>query len=205
MDARPPESALVSVAAAASPRPPVGQAVEVAGVPAQPVPQTRALVPLVPAGLPLAGPRRTAWRLVLVALLALAPLVGVVGLGVAFHLFGGAKKPNRSTPAAVVDTYLKEFLVNRDDSVASGLVCPGAPDPVDFRKMRDGVGVTGQSGPPVSFTWTTDAVTPVGPDAASLDMEVVLTAGTVGRAIQRWTFVTHLRGEWCVASVTRIP
>src|SRR5215831_13046707 len=64
-------------------------------------------LPLIPSGIPLAAQPRTAWRLVLAAVLAAVPLLCVGGLFIGFHLYDDATRPDRGTPAVTVQNYLQ--------------------------------------------------------------------------------------------------
>jgi hypothetical protein len=107
-----------------------------------------------------------------------------------------------------VHNYLQAFLVDRDDASARQFVCAPRSQLAAMQDYRSTIEAgeqrTGQS---VSFTWVEAPVASAGPDAASVDVRIVATIGGVssgGSQSDLFTFTTHLAGQWCVASATRL-
>ena len=140
--------------------------------------------------------------------LAAIPLLCVAAIPLAFHSYDTATRPDRSAPDVVVHNYLQAFLAERDDASARQFVCAPQSDLAAFGAFRSTIESGEQrASQQVSFTWVEGAVTPAGPDAASLDVRVVSTIGGVnggGSESDQWTFTTHLAGTWCVASATKL-
>lgn len=108
---------------------------QVSRVPAQRTPPDQSASP-VPLPVPQRPPRRLRTALTVVAgVLALL----CVGGGVAgYVLYERAATPDRSAPDVVVDNYLREFLVNENDTRAELLVCKGSLDGLaEMRALRD--------------------------------------------------------------------
>lgn len=233
VDAQPPQSPQVGAAAAASAgsaAPTTTGAVVPAGTGTRdlaiPERSGGALTPLIPTGLPLAGPRRMAWRFVLAAFLAAVPLVCVGGLFLGFHLYDSATRPDRGTPAKTVQSYLQALLVNRDDADAAQYACAGTTDLGTLVAHRDDVLQRAEhAGSTVSFSWgALAAPTMIGDDEASLEVRLTITAtatpasapsGPAGasaaptappsaRQLETWDFETKQVGEWCVSSATKL-
>ena len=167
-----------------------------------------ALAPLVPLGPPMRPPRRSRWRVVFAVVLAAIPLLCVGAIPLAFHSYDTATRPDRSAPDVVVHEYLQLFLNVPDDAAAGQLVCRGSSDLIAIRDYRSTIEAgEKRANQKVSFTWVEAAVTPAGPDAASVDVRIVATIGGVtsgGSQSDLFTFTTHLADAWCVASATRL-
>jgi hypothetical protein len=229
VDPQPPRSpqvvgaeALSGTAASAGAVVPAGVGTRDLVAPARP--DGGALSPLIPTGLPLAGPRRMGWRFVLAAFLAAVPLACIGGLFIGFHLYDNATRPDRGTPAKTVQSYLQALLVNRDDADAAQYACAGATELAGFVAHRGEV-LRGaeQAGSTVTFSWgALAAPTMIGDDRASLDVQLTITAtanppsapaGASGppvgppsaRQLETWDFETDRAGEWCVSSATQLP
>lgn len=68
-------------------------------------------------------PRGRRLRLILAVVGGVLALLCLGGVGIAFILYDDATKINRSEPDAVVDSYLRAYLVDRDDDQASLFSC----------------------------------------------------------------------------------
>ncbi|MEH0934401.1 hypothetical protein [Micromonospora psammae] len=99
-------------------QPPAGS--QVSRVPAQRTPPDQ-LAPPTPAPAPQRPRRRT--RTVLSVVAGVLALLCVSGAVIGYVLYDRATTPDRSAPDVVVDNYLREFLVNRNDTRADQLTC----------------------------------------------------------------------------------
>ncbi|TDC82341.1 hypothetical protein E1193_12125 [Micromonospora sp. KC606] len=105
-------------------QPPAGS--QVSRVPAQRTPPEQLAPPATaPAPQP---PKRWRARTVLSVVAGVLALLCVSGAAVGYVLYDRATAPDRSAPDVVVDNYLREFLVNRNDVRADQLVCEGSTD-----------------------------------------------------------------------------
>ncbi|SCF31471.1 hypothetical protein GA0070216_109147 [Micromonospora matsumotoense] len=99
-------------------QPPAGS--QVSRVPAQRTPPDQ-LAPPAPLPVPQRRPRRL--RTVLTVVAGVLALLCVGGGVTGYVLYERAATPDRSAPDVVVDNYLREFLVNDNDTRAELLVC----------------------------------------------------------------------------------
>jgi hypothetical protein len=157
-----------------------------------------ALTPLVPTGPPPVSLKRSRWRVVIAGFLGIVPLLCIAGIAIGFHAYDKATRPDRSTPAAVVDNYIHAYLVDRDDTEAGQFACARASGLSAFVDFRNIYGLPG-----VSFNWVEGIVTPIGSDSASVDVTINAVA-TDGRIPVTWLFQTDLVESWCVQSASRI-
>jgi hypothetical protein len=162
--------------------------------------------PAVPVGLPLAGPRRTLWRLVLAAFIAMIPVLCTGGIAFAFHLYDRATKPNRSTPAAAADEYLHEFLVNRDAAGAALFRCADASGLIDFETYWQNQESYAESlGATVTLTWGIEA-TAISGNTATVGVTIVeVTAGpsiAPGNSRHPWVLHAQKGSDWRICSAT---
>ncbi|WP_420117545.1 hypothetical protein [Micromonospora sp.] len=102
-------------------QPPAGS--QVSRVPAQRTPPEHSAPPA-PLPVPQRPPRRL--RTVLSVVAGVLALLCVGGGITGYVLYERAATPDRSAPDVVVDNYLREFLVNENDTRASLLVCQDA-------------------------------------------------------------------------------
>ncbi|MEU5789201.1 hypothetical protein ABZ754_15920 [Micromonospora purpureochromogenes] len=113
-------------------QPPAGS--QVSRVPAQRTPPDQLAPPAAPPA-PQQQPRRT--RTVLTVVAGVLALLCVSGAVIGYVLYDRAATPDRSAPDVVVDNYLREYLVNRNDARASLLVCEGNADLDAVRALRN--------------------------------------------------------------------
>ncbi|WFE98356.1 hypothetical protein [Micromonospora sp. WMMD987] len=112
-------------------QPPAGS--QVSRVPAQRTPPDQSTPPA-----PLPEPQRPPRRLrtVLTVVAGVLALLCVGGGVAGYVLYDRATTPDRSAPDVVVDSYLREFLVNENDTRAGLLACKNA-DLVAVEALRD--------------------------------------------------------------------
>ena len=114
-------------------QPPAGS--QVSRVPAQRTPPDNLAPPVAPAPAPERPRRRL--RTVLTVVAGVLALLCVGGGIAGWVLYERAATPDRSAPDVVVDNYLREFLVNRNDTRASLLTCGGRADLGAVGALRD--------------------------------------------------------------------
>ncbi|MEU7903297.1 hypothetical protein [Actinoplanes sp. NPDC049118] len=102
--------------------------------PSNPVPPP-AVPPLVPA--PVTGkPRNRRLRLFLAMGAGILALLCLGGIGVFISSYDEATKIERSKPDAVVDQFLRSYLVNRDDKEAELFTCKNGLDLTRIEAFR---------------------------------------------------------------------
>lgn len=176
------------------------------GVPGVRAGEAEVFAPAVPVGLPLAGPRRMLWRLVLAAFIAMIPVLCTGGIAVAFHLYDRGTKPNRSTPAAAADQYLQELLVDRDPRGVEPYRCADAVGLTEFEMFWQGQEAYAASHKAIAkFTWEVTDTPIVGNSA---DVTVDITESTSGPNVQpgrsQHTWILHAQkgSDWRICSAT---
>ena len=166
--------------------------------------------PLVPST-PPPGVRRertgSRWPLWVAIGVGVVSLLCVSGLGIGYHYYDKATKPNRSAPDVVVDNYLRGFLINRSDSEAAQYTCSDQSGLAAFQDFRnDFVKREASLGGAVSFGWGPLAMTP--PAGSRSDVSVTITVDTSGgrtlpgESIHNWTFNTTDKSGWQVCGAT---
>ncbi|HKD96270.1 MAG TPA: hypothetical protein VKB69_01590 [Micromonosporaceae bacterium] len=189
VDAQPPESAPVRVAADVLPEP-----------------AARPLAPVIPTGVAFAGPRRVGWRLVLAVVLAVLPLLGIAGLAIAYHLYDRATRPDRSTPAVATYNYLQAFLNDGSQVEAAQFRCADASGLAGFESFWNSQkDFAASKDDTVTFSWLISD-TPTTGDAATVS--VVITQQTmskgqeIGESKHAWSLVARKGSEWRICSAT---
>jgi hypothetical protein len=135
-------------------------------------------------------------------------LLCVGGVGIAYHEYDKATKPNRSAPDVVVDNYLRASLVDRDGTEEQQYACADQSGLATFKGFRDSLLSRASSlGGEVSFTWGSLIVHETGNDA-TVDVQLVVdsttSGGLAGQSRHDWTFTTVDVSNWrvCGASQT---
>ncbi|MEV0721271.1 hypothetical protein AB0I37_00650 [Micromonospora purpureochromogenes] len=183
-------------------QPPAGS--QVSRVPAQRTPPDQLAPPAAPPA-PQQQPRRT--RTVLTVVAGVLALLCVSGAVIGYVLYDRAATPDRSAPDVVVDNYLREYLVNRNDARASLLVCEGSPtglpalqsllDDLKAREVRFATTIT--------VSWGALQVEQQGGSAA-VEADLIISASVDGISQsdrQRWRFRTQLGDHWRVCEAAR--
>ncbi|WP_328349012.1 hypothetical protein [Micromonospora sp. NBC_00421] len=184
-------------------QPPAGS--QVSRVPAQRTPPDQSASP-VPLPVPQRPPRRLRTALTVVAgVLALL----CVGGGVAgYVLYERAATPDRSAPDVVVDNYLREFLVNENDTRAELLVCKGSLDGLaEMRALRDDLrNRERRFATTLTISWGALSTQRDG-ETAQVETDLILSAAVDGISQsdrQRWRFQTRLNDHWTVCDATKV-
>jgi hypothetical protein len=125
------------------------------------------------------------------------------GIGVTFVLYDDATKIDRSTPDQVVSSYLRAYLVNKDDSAASLLQCksPGDlsalsafRDDIESREMRYSIGIR--------VTWGTLTVTGAGNNTTVTTNLTRVIADGSERTSDSWQFKVVDEDGWRVCGAS---
>ncbi|TDB79224.1 hypothetical protein [Micromonospora sp. KC721] len=179
-------------------QPPAGS--QVSRVPAQRTPPDQ-LAP--PVTTPVPPPKQRRVRTVLSVAAAVMALLCVGGAAIGYVLYDRATAPDRSAPDVVVDNYLREFLVNRNDIRADQLVCEGgtAKERSQLQLLRDDLLVREERfNTTITVSW---GALEVRRDGNNAQVETVLIISALVEGItqsdrQRWRFRTQLRDHWRV-------
>ncbi|MGA5303293.1 hypothetical protein ACPCHT_25440 [Nucisporomicrobium flavum] len=151
-------------------------------------PTQPALPPPTPAAAP-PKPRNRRTRLILAMVGGIVALLCVGGVGVFISFYDEATKIERKAPDAVVDSFLRAYLVNRDDKEASLFTCKSGPDlsrldafrtDIQSREQRFSIGIR--------VDWTSLQVsTDNGKTTVSTDIRRAIADGSE-RTTDGWRF-----------------
>jgi hypothetical protein len=131
------------------------------------------------------------------------------GAGVVALLYNDATKIERSAPDAVVDSFLRAYLVDRDDKEASLYECKSGGSFAALASLRAEM-VTREKDfdVKVSATWGALAVSDV--DSAHKDVAASLTISgasngdVVSRRIEQWTIGVIDESGWRACTATKV-
>jgi hypothetical protein len=157
----------------------------------------------VPAGRPV--PQRSRARLVVALVGGILALLCVGGAGVFVALYDKATKIQRSAPDAVVDSFLRAYLVNRDDQEASLFECKSGPDLQAMAAFRSDVqGRETKYTISIQVSWndlivTTDA----GRTTVRTDIFRAISDGSE-RTSDRWEFRMTDEDGWRVCGAKQV-
>lgn len=130
------------------------------------------------------------------------------GIGVFISLYDEATEIKRTEPDAVVDGFLRAFLVNRDDQEESLFVCRSGADMTPLAALRDEI-VQREANFDVTVvvTWDSLIVTGEGDErrAVSTDLTIAGTSNgqTQSRRVESWTFGVVDDDGWRVCSADK--
>ncbi|PZG00008.1 hypothetical protein C1I93_04005 [Micromonospora endophytica] len=181
--------------------PPAGS--QVSRVPAQRTPPEELAPPAV-APVPQRPRRRLRTVLTVIAgtLAALCLGGGVVG----YLLYDRATTPDRSTPAVVVDNYLRAFLVDHNDVRGNLFVCDGSAQLGQLELLRSDLAVREQRfGARIWVSWEEFHVDRHD-DYADVRVDLTFSAQIDGirqTDRQAWKFTTRLGEDWRVCAAAR--
>jgi hypothetical protein len=174
--------------------------------------QTVPLVPLVPSTPPAAVTRRAQagnrFPLWLAISFGALSLLCVAGLGIGFHYYDKATKPNRSAPDVALANYMQTYLVDRDDSSAAQYSCGSRSSLAQIQMFRDGVErKEKQIDATIGIAWQEHDVTTQGPTSAAIDVTLTESANVDGVnqiLPSEWTFELTRSDGWRVCGATQV-
>jgi hypothetical protein len=131
------------------------------------------------------------------------------GAGIFVTLYDNATKIKRSAPDAVVDSFLRAYLVDRDDKEASLYECKSGGSFATIASLRsDMVSREKQFGVKVSVSWGPLPVSDVDQShktvAASLTISGASNGDTVSRHTEQWSLGVIDENGWRVCAATKI-
>lgn len=148
-------------------------------------------------------PRGRRLRLILAVVGGVLALLCLGGVGIAFILYDDATKINRSEPDAVVDSYLRAYLVDRDDDQASLFTCPDGTGLGPIKALRDDLAAREQKfDTRFTVSWGALATSQAGNSSrVKVDLRLAANVGGFAQAdVQTWEFTTERRDEWRVCA-----
>jgi hypothetical protein len=130
------------------------------------------------------------------------------GVGVFISFYDEATKINRDAPDAVVDSFLRAYLVNRNDQEASLFTCKNGLDLQDISNLREeAVTREAKFSVTVNVGWRDLVVTGSGEVDRSVSTDLVIGGSFNGNSISRrtenWNFVLVEEDGWRVCGAKR--
>jgi len=127
------------------------------------------------------------------------------GVGVAISLYDGATKIDRSTPDQVTSSFLRAYLVNRDDKAADLYRCDSGGDFTEMAAFRQSiVDVERDHTVGIRVSWGSLAVALDGDDKGTVTTQVTRTATDSARLSNTWRFGVVNEDGWRVCSATML-
>ena len=165
-------------------------------------------------GVPVGGtgvpqkPRNRRTRLILVMIAGIVGLLCLGGVGVAISLYDDATKIERTAPDAVVDNFLRAYLVNRDDQEVSLYACKSGAAFDDLSALRiEMIDREKKFSVKVSASWSSLTVSDVDQDRKNVETDLVIAGSSNGNTVSRhtesWSFGVVDDGGWRVCSATK--
>lgn len=170
------------------------------------------------AGVPAGGPppgtpivpddRRV--RLIFSLVAGVLTLLCLGGVGIFISLYDNVTKIERTAPDAVVDQYLRAYLVNRDDNQAKYFVCKSPGDLSGVQALRKELAQReADFGVKTTVTWSSLTVTQdregwrrVG---TGLVIAGMLNGQIQSRRVDQWVFDVVDEDGWRVCGAAKVP
>jgi hypothetical protein len=170
--------------------------------PAQP-----AVPPPAPAAAP-PKPKNRRVRLIVALAGGIMALLCLGGVGVFVSFYDEATKIERKAPDAVVDSFLRAYLVNRDDQEASLFTCKSGPDLAAVSALRtEAVEREKKFGVTVGISWSSLTISGSGDAQRSVRTNLVIAGSSNGNSISRrtetWDFSVVDDDGWRVCSTSK--
>jgi len=131
-------------------------------------------------------------------------LLCLSGVAVVVSLYDNATKINREAPDAVVDGYLRAYLVMRDDAEASFYVCKSGGDFSQIEAYRaDIVAREARFSTRIQVTWEGLSVTTNG-SRGDVSVDLTRSISDSESLTDRWQFVVVDQDGWRVCGATKV-
>lgn len=149
-------------------------------------------------------------RLVFSLVAGVLLLLCMGGVGVFVSLYDNATKIERTAPDAVVDQYLRAYLVNRDDKQAALFACKGQGDLSAIQALRKELGQREVDfAVRTTVTWSSLTVTQNGEGRRTVATGLVIAGLADGqiqsRRIDQWAFDVVDEDGWRVCGARKVP
>jgi hypothetical protein len=146
--------------------------------------------------------------------LVLAMVFGVVallclgGVGVAVSLYDEATEIKRTAPDAVVDSFLRAYLVDRDDKEAALYTCKSGGDLAALSTLRlEMINREKNFDVKVSASWRSLTVVDVDKAHKSVSTDLIISGASDGNTVSRrsepWSFNVVDDDGWRVCSAAK--
>lgn len=152
---------------------------------------------------PAAKPRNRRLRLWLAMGAGVLALLCLGGVGVFISVYDEATEIKRTAPDAVVDSYLRAYLVNRDEAETALYTCEGG-DFTQIEAFRAGVvSLERQHSTSIQFSWEGLRVVTNG-SAGSVEVDLTRFISDNEQLTEAWSFAIVDQNGWHVCGATKI-
>ncbi len=156
-----------------------------------------------PPGAPAKGPNRRL-RLFLALGAGILTLLCLGGVGVFISVYDEATQIKREAPDAVVDSYLRAYLVDRDDDETSLYTCKSGGDFAAIQAYRAEIlDVETTNSTSVQVSWEGLRVSAPGRQG-SVDVDLTRSIGSREKVTDAWRIAVVDQDGWRVCGATRM-
>ncbi|MFI7543006.1 hypothetical protein [Actinoplanes sp. NPDC049599] len=132
------------------------------------------------------------------------------GIGVFISFYDEATKIERTAPDAVVDQFLRAYLVNRDDKEAELFTCKNGLDLSAITALRtELIAREKEFDVTVNVSWSTLTVSGTEENRRTVTTDLLITGSKDGAALSKssepWSFALADADGWRVCSTAKIP
>jgi hypothetical protein len=148
-------------------------------------------------------------RLILAMAAGILALLCLGGVGVFISFYDEATKIERTEPDAVVDQFLRAYLVNRDDKEAALFTCKSGLDLAAISALRTQLTEREKEfSVSVNVSWSTLTVTGTEDGRRTVSADLVIAGSSGGEALSRrtetWSFPLVDDDGWRVCSAAKV-
>ena len=154
-------------------------------------------------------PRARRARLILAIVGGTLALLCLGGVGIFVAVYDKATEIKRSAPDAVVDNFLRAYLVDRDDKEVALYACKSGGDFTALSGLRaEMINREKNFGVKVSAGWSTLTVSDVGSGKKNVSTDLTISGSSEGNTVSRrtesWSFGVTDEDGWRVCSATKL-
>jgi len=154
-------------------------------------------------------PRARRARLILAIVGGTMALLCLGGVGIFIAVYDKATEINRTAPDAVVDNFLRAYLVDRDDKEVALYACKSGGDFTALSGLRaEMINREKNFGVKVSAGWSTLTVSDVGSGKKNVSTDLTISGSSEGNTVSRrtesWSFGVTDEDGWRVCSATKL-
>jgi hypothetical protein len=148
-------------------------------------------------------------RLWLAMAAGIVALLCLGGAGVVVSLYDSATEIKRTSPDAVVDGFLRAYLVNRDDKETALYTCKTAPNLTALADLRSGfINRERKFAVKVTVSWSSLRVSGTGENDRSVATDLIISGTkngeTLSRRMESWTFDVVDEDGWRVCNTAKV-
>ena len=130
------------------------------------------------------------------------------GVGIAISLYDGATKIDRAAPDQVTSSFLRAYLINRDDQEASLFTCRSGAKLDSIAALRtEMVGREKTFGTTVTASWESLNISAPSKDAATVSVDLVIIGSAKGQQVsshsEPWAFDLVDDSGWRVCGAAK--